>query len=389
MPAAGIVATTLTTPGSAPFSLFVGPYDLLSTVGSNLPGVDVGSIRFEDNGAAEVGHLELDVIDMALASVVGDCAPIRFEDNVAVKTRWVGEVTDRSPTIIASGRAIHVTGTHVGMYLDKSNVPNDYRNNDSATFKVIGIYAESDQQRLGWLLAVYGDRLGSRDASMLARLLAFTQGGNTGTILPVQRFQGLTLRQAIEQVEGQISTTLTATYYISGPGRLHHLDGSSGDMGAAPYAIRIGTPGGGEIAPEDLNIQTDSLGLINAYYVKGATAAGSGWVTDPASILAYGRHEDYIDAPDADTSTKRDAVGLAALSDTKSPVQRGSFSVKSPYDGWMSGQTLTINSAPQFGISSPTTYRTTAVVTTFLSGAGDRQYEVSFGAQRASYLRQN
>lgn len=377
--AAGAV---LTTPGTAPFSLFVGPTDVI-------PGVPLDSIHFEDNGAGEVGQLEFDVVDMALATVIGDAARVRFEENLAAglqtdfagtallgRTWWIGEVIARKPTINAFGRVIHVTAHHVTAFLDLTLVPADYRRNSTTAYDTVG--SESDQQRIMYLLAIYGAQLPSRAADQIALIAAFD------SLLP-QRYQGLTLRQAAEAVLAQAS--VNATYYVDGPGRLHTLEGLAGDLGAAPYAIRIGTPGLGEIAPEDLEIEWDSSNLVNAYYVKGATDAGSGWVVDAASVQKFGRHEDYIDAPDADTSAKRDAIGSAALADTSNPVPRGSFTAKSPYDGWAAGQTLTINSAPQHDINAPVTYRIVTVETTFLSGAGDREYAVSFGAPRADLDR--
>jgi hypothetical protein len=401
MPSAIEVGASLTTPGTAPFSIFVGPYDLTNQV-------PLDTVHLEDNGS-EVGTISFDVVDMGLAAAITDGATIRIEENGSViKTRFVGEVTGRSPIVNATGRFIQITGRHIAYVLDRSIVPADSRVGDATSYGFTGAYLESDRNRIQYLMGVYGERLGTRDASQIAQLRACGTGAThgiyqsgaddfpNGTDLQPARFLGLTLRQAIEQVAAQANGAGTyvaigmkqATYYIDAAGRLHYFDATTvGDAGAAPYAIRIGTPGGGEIAPEDLLIHYDSTEVVNAYYVKGANAAGSGWVTDQASILTYGRREDYIDAPDADTAAKRNAVGNAALADTRNPITRGSFTVKSPYTGWTSGQILTINSAPQFNISAPTTFQIVAVSTTFLDGTGTREFDVQFGGTRASMFR--
>jgi hypothetical protein len=377
MPNSGAVATTLTTPASAPWSLFAGPYELTSgAVGG--PAIDLSSLRFEDTGTSEVGTLEFDVIDMGLASQLVDCMPIRVEDNLTPRTAWTGELVSRAPTVVASGAAIHVTCHDVGLYLDSSLVPSDARQNNSAYFGA-GTRLESDRLRIMYLLAIYGSRL-SADASQIS--LYVTKGANG--MLP-QRWLGLNLRQAAETVASAAGPDILVTTDPSG--RLSYRKRLAGS--AAPFALRVGNPGGGEMSPENLVIEYDSTQIVNAYYVKGATAAGTGWVLDYASILQYGRHEAFVDAPDADTAAKRDALGAAYLSDNSQPVVRGSFEATSPYDGWVSGQLLTIASAPQFAISSPATYMVASVSWQFMSGAGDRHYNVAFGAAPLSFVRGN
>lgn len=358
MPGFGLIATTVTTPVAAAsnqYNLWLGGINIFGA------GVDLDSIVLTDTGVADPNELEFDLVDMALATSLADGARVLFHDNVADTRLFTGDVTSRRPTIIASGRATHVHCVGVAQYLDRVLVVSDARG------------VESDRARVTYLIGSYGAALPDH---------AVTQIASTNGALPAATFRGMTLRTAIEQTAALAGPN--RRYYLDRFGTLHYFDSSEGT--AAPYAVRIGTPSGSEIAPEDFVIDYDSSGIVNAYYVRGKTAAGSTWVADGTSIALYGRREAYIDAPDADTNAKAVAVGNAALQDTKNPIPRGSFTAKSPYDGWLAGQTLTVASAPQYGLTNAT-FQLARVTTTWLSGAGTRQYAIEFGALRRSLVR--
>ena len=357
MPAATLaqplgISTPLTS-AQHPVCLFVNENEITSAV-------PLESVTLQDSGSAERGSLEFDVVDMSLAVALADGAVVRVYSATDDRHLFWGVIASRKPEVNAIGRIVHVTAYDIGQVLDKALVVYDSRS-----------AGESDQARIEYFLAYYGGLLNA-DRSQIA---------STNASMPAQVFVGQTLRAAIEQVAAMASST--TTYFVDNIGRLAYFS-SLGTT--APYAIRIGSPGGGEVSPEDLQIEYDSSNIINAYYVRGATPAGSSWFTNPDSIAKYGRRESYIDAPDADTYAKASQVGLSALADTKDPITRGSFTQTTPYDGWRAGQTLTINSAPQFDISGATTFRIARVTTTFLSGLGDRRYAVEFGAPGPSMV---
>lgn len=359
MPNAIVIGTTVTTPVAAasdPYDLWVGGDDILGRY------VDLHSIRLEDSGSSAPSTLSFDVWDMALAATVADGARVMFQDNVLDQRLFTGDIINRAPKIANLGRITSVTCASVGGYLDKIQVVSETRG------------AETDKARLSFLVGTFGAILPDREVGNIDSTVTLGAGS----------FQNMTLRSAIEQVAA--SAGEGRYYYIDPMGALHYYLNVEGI--AAPFTVRVGTPGGGEIAPADLAISYDSTGLINAYYVRGKTVSGSGWVVDGNSVTRYGRREGSLDAPDSDSAVKRNSAGLAALGLTKDPVVRGSFSTTSPNDGWKGGQTLTVASAPQFGITSPVTYLIARVTTTWFTGTGRRSYEVEFGALRHSGWRQ-
>ena len=356
MPNLAVVATTITTPVTAannPYDLWVGGVDLLSSV-------DLFSIRLTDSGVSQPQEMEFDVWDMAVALTIADGARVLFHDNVNDTRLFTGTVGVRKPITRAVGRRSNVRCVGVGAELDRVQVVSASRQ------------AESDKARISFLLGSYGG------ASLLDH--SVVNINQTNASIPAQQFRGQSLRTAIESVARLAQPTTRS--YVDRFGAVHYFDTTEGT--AAPFAIRMGTPAGGEIAPEDFHIEYDATGLVNAYYVLGKNAASSFWVTNGNSIDRYGRREGYIEAPDADTQAKTYAIGASALADTKDPVPRGYFSTLSPNDGWLAQQTLTVKSAPAYDIASDTTFQIVRVTTTYLLGTGKRRYEIEFGALRRS-----
>mgnify|MGYP007071586315 CR=1 FL=1 len=333
---------------SRPFEIAVGGTNVTTSVPWE-------TVMVEMTGTVQQATMEFDVYDGSLAaSYVTDGATVVYTEGAY--TDFTGVVIDRTPTITGLGRMIHVIAVDLGQLLDQRLVPYDSRG------------AESDKDRLEYLMGAYGDGL-SADYSQISE---------TNASVVAQTFTNMTLRAAIESVCCQASST--TRYWIDGAARLATANNFPS---AAPYTVWIRTdPTATMVAPEDLQIEWDSSALVNAYYVRGATAAGTGWVTDAASISTYGRREAYLDAPDADTGSKRDAVGNAALADTADPIARGSFTVASPYDDWRPAQIVTVTSAAH-GITN-TSYRILKVTKKYI-GPSTRSYTVEFGGAGAQF----
>lgn len=360
---------------SQPVTILVGP-------GGNSPSpsfnatryVDVESVRIEESGSRETATFECDVLDEGLAflnAVIGPEGKILVSINGQQMFR--GYV--RQPRARWSGIARHMTLTayDIGTLLDKLVIYPRHKR----------IADERDKARIQWLLTTYGqpflnDGAGSGAGFSKIQVLA-------SSALPDQWFQNMTLRQAIEQVLGAASNS--SNYYVDNLGRLHTFDDDFPEADTAPYEINVAvSPGSGEVAPDDLEIEWDTSNLVNFWVVRGKNAVSV--YSDNDSIQTYGLRQSYIDAPDADTETKRARVGRAALRDTKNPVARGSFSVMGAraYNGtsrWNAGQKVTVTSAAH-GITDQV-YRITRNTISLVNGLGDIQNEIEFGGNRRPF----
>ncbi|TAL41562.1 MAG: hypothetical protein EPN91_10305 [Salinibacterium sp.] len=334
--------------------------------------VDFRSLKFTESGNQQVGNCRLEIIDMTNSVSVTDKAFVSIAD--ATDQLFKGYVKSRTPRVAAVGRIIEIEADGIEVKLDTSLVISNRRPPSGST------PVESDAARLAYLLGTYGSQglfngsFGSTDVSKIQTLQAS---------MPTQKFRKLTLRQAIEQVLGEASQT--ANYYIDNLGRLHTFDATHPEGDAAPYVIRVGDPGAGEISPEEPDFGYDAQALKNGYWVNAKVAIASHWVPDQTSIDQYGLWAGYVDAPDADTYAKAEAVGQAALKDTAQPLVNGSFKVSSPYDKngslrWKVGQMVTIYST-QHGINGGQS-RIVGIDWQYLSGAGDREATIRVGGDR-------
>jgi hypothetical protein len=314
--------------------------------------VDLTTVVMQLAGSQETATCEFDIADPTNSVSAADETTLTVTEVGSATVLFGGFVRSRRVLTLSVGRTIHVQAADYNSLLDRSVVVSDSRS-----------AGESDHARLVYLMSTYGTQFSS-DYSQIA-----TMNGS----MPDQKFIALTLRQAVERVLGQAS--ILSSYYVDPTGRLHTFDRTT--TTAAPYDVRVGTPGAGELAPAEFSIDNDSSNLANAIYVVGSTAAGSSWFTDITSIGIYGRRERFVNAPDSDTFAKASQVGNAALTDQKDPVPRGVLVTQSPYDGWRIGQSITVNSV-QHGLTNKV-YRVARVTVKYLNGVGDREYTIELG----------
>jgi hypothetical protein len=213
---------------------------------------------------------------------------------------------------------------------------------------------ETMQARIGFFWGQYAGRFLSGDLSFVA---------SVGSTLPIQRFEAVSLRQAIEMTIAQASST--ADYYVDMLGRLHVFVTETNN---APFAIDADAPGGGEIAPETMAVEFDSNQYANRVYVKGATPEASLFVQDEASIAAANGlvRTVVVQSSDVTTAAMAQAMGTMYLGRVKDATPRGSFRTHSPNDGWRGGQNVTVTSADH-NITAQT-YRIARVTTRVLGG---------------------
>lgn len=351
----GVVATQLTTPDTTrAYTVNIGP------------GLDVssdvfyGSMVLEDQGSSAQGSTSLELRNVSQANVpqVADQALVAVYDHVSGSQAFRGFIDSRNVRREPLYSAIALICSDQTSLLDNV-IPYELRP-----------AGESDRARIGYLWGVYAGAYLNAD---------FSQVQQVSASLPEQVFAGVSLRQALDMIAAQASTS--AFWYLDNNGRLHY---GTSESNAAPKNVTSDTPGGGEIAPLDLEVDFDSKRLFTSVYVRGKTDAGSGWVTSQAALLASRGvvRTTFFDAPDCTTSTMRDALGNMYLGRVGSAVSRGTFTaVTSDADGWRAGQTVTVRSTHLGNINQ--SYRIARVRTSILGPARNRKYEVEFGGARA------
>jgi len=212
----------------------------------------------------------------------------------------------------------------------------------------------------------------------------FTFVDETDSFLPAQTFAGVTLAEALDMIASQCTSSGAVTsWYLDTYGRLHWFTAETND---APKNVTSDTPGAGEIAPMDLEIEWDSRDFASGAYVRGATPAATGWSYSEVGkgFFTHGMNRTAVyDAPDADDATMRAAAGTAFLSKVDHGKPRGSFTaISADADGWRAGQNVVVRSTHL--AQSSVSYQIARVRTTVIgphSGfhSGLRHYEIQFG----------
>lgn len=360
-------STTASAQGTEAFAVNTYVNDI--NISANVGYLDEFPFRVSESGGTEPATAEIVVLDKTniLSQITGE-AYVRVQRSGVDLFR--GFIRSWRPRISTVGRIISVSATDVSSLLDSTIVVSNLR-----------VAGESDSDRIKYFLATYAGQsllsgsIGSSDVSKIQML---------NNSMRKQKFRYLTLRQAIERILGAASAS--SNYYIDSAGRLHTFDSDNPENEAAPYNINVTTsPAATEAAPENLTVDFDTQSLVNFYYVRGATSAGSGPFSDATSISLFGRRSAFIDGPDSRTGSDALALGNAALRDTAYPIARGSFTLHAPYDArngnsWRAGQTFTVTS-PQHGLSAKG-FRVLKVTTEFIDGSGRRKVEIEFGGLR-------
>mgnify|MGYP006935479141 CR=1 FL=1 len=412
------------TPGGAtgvpPIQILVGPPG--NGTAQNVTNlIDLSTIEIEETGNQEGATFDAVLFDRSqlFSSMRGEWrlrAEWRNPTNGTWQPLFRGFIREPSPEIIAiyGENAIHAEDT--GTLLDSAVIQ---------TMGVTRAAGESDKARIQWLL---GELVGRDGVRVAQPLLAEMASGGTvdwskvqvlNASMPRQTFPArLSLRQALERILSQASDT--ADYYLDHEPRLWTFDADTMNsvLDIAPYTIRVGSPGAGEVAPENLVVAWDSSNLWNGYFVRGANARVSKTYLDsdpfpalsaplpgPYSVQLFGRRIGMLSAPDADTDAKVQRVAKAALRDTRNPIPRVTFSLSesSCYDAsgkrWRGGQRVFIHSAihglngsgtdagPWAGSGGSAGYllqpfRIKRVTTRFAAGTGTMRVDVEAGGRR-------
>lgn len=346
--AAAILGLGLTTGGPYPYRIQVGPIDVTLKA-------DLWSLSFQDNGDDEPGRFTARLWDATNTLVVPEVGVVSVYEDATDQQVWLGFVQRRWYEPAAVGRFINLEAVSISSFLDELLIVRESRP------------AESDRARVLYLWGKYAKAPLSPDPSFVKQ---------TNASIAADDILSMTLRSALKFTMGLSGSTNRMA--IDPVGRLHWFAGS--ETNPAPYNInRAMTPGGGSIAPDDIKVERDGT-IKNRAYVRGANSAGSGWYQDDASVAAHGPHETFIDAPSADTAAKALSIARLYFGRVAQPRTRGTFTTEEPYNGWRSGQNVTITD-PANDLSAQS-FRLARVATTFTKGTGTKRYLIEFGGVR-------
>lgn len=337
---------------------------------------------------------------------VGDNASVLVTDpSTPGHNAFQGYVLRRKIDIEANYRIISLECTDLNSWLDVKLVgtpdgtsflqdpPGTY-----VAFDPNAVTQGSDAATVSWLFTKYAPDL-SVDTTTYVQVLAPT--------LPVGaiRWNTVTLRSALQDLANYVNPAIR--FWIDADFKFHWtVQPTSTVVGTAPgptlrlfptgISLPISAPRSLTDGPADgittfnydsFSVESDDQGWADSVYVNGATgytfdpttgkvlAGGSGWVK---GIAATGR-ERLAPISNSDSASARDALGGAILSQASTVVTRISATVTCNFGGWLPGQALSINvtALPSLAAASP--WMIQRVVTTFISGAGDRTVALDFG----------
>lgn len=356
--AVGYHGTTPAAHAAHPFSLHWAAQELVDVTGARGIVVPLDTVTISEvgaNGASSMSFLCHDAKRILSLPALGR---VQLTHNTPNEVLFAGYVMGRQtvPWQGAGGYSIQTNCTDYSYLLDTTMVP-------ALRHKAGG----SDR---ALIQSVVGHSM--RHPTIYTHTSFCT---STNSSMPAMDFSHITLRAAIESI--QAAAGEARHYYVDFLGRLHYYQGAvESAMGTAPYVI-TDAPGGAERAATGLSVEYDDSQIINAVYIFGGSAKGSGWEKDEASIKLYGLRQGSFAAAHCMTAAHRANVGRHFLGLHKDPIVRGSFTSTTSDTGWRVGQALHITSS-QLGLSNAI-YPIVQIDTTFVTGAGMRNRTIYFG----------
>ncbi len=352
MPLAPVIATTVTTPASRAFSVFIAGADVTRLV-------PVDKIVTETTGTNVRTSADLQVWDkLADHPEITGQAMLRIVDHGANVDVFRGPIVSHHP-ISGMLPTIDIVAEDIGTLIDATFIPIEVRP------------AETMKTRLSYLWGKYAGSPLSADLTYMTPI---------GGTLAAQTFTSVSLASAIASTVAQASTGVD--YFVDMLGRLHVYEATGN---AAPYAVVVGTPGAGQMAPEAFDIDYEAKSYANRVWVQGANPASSGEFIDHAAVAAANGliRTAVLQAPDCETPDMARSLALMYLGRVAGSVTRGRFRASTPYEGWEAGQVVTITE-PDVGLSA-VEFMVARVTTRYAIGrtALRRFYEVEFGRTRA------
>lgn len=365
---AAIVATTVTTPDTKPWRLFVDEEDILT---GSRSGVPLTSISWELAGSNTPAQMAFEHWDPARAFALPGRGRVRFWSSAngdEFQGRLIGREWD---VAFARGRIVRMRATDASVAALDRNIVERCRFPAGLTDVDI-------------IQGLCGQWARGREFTWLDAEGSETFLSITNVSMPAMVFEPQSLRSALDYVglTANDNDSLQRVTFIDGKRRLRY--GQQFNGGAAPFVIVDGTPAGGQKACTNLKLIDDDSVIVTAVYVNGKTAAGSGWVVSGANAHRYGWSSEVLDAPDSDTAAKRNVLGRSFLATRNAPIRRGSFTITNT-TGWLPDQVVTISSTA-LGLSSAQ-FVIRHVTARPITGTNVLEHFIEFGGRRPSFAR--
>jgi hypothetical protein len=266
-------------------------------------------------GPGGVSSMSFSIDDPSLVLSFSYAARVEYWDLTRNVPLFVGQM--QAPTIMSDfgqqGRSFDITAVGIESLLDSIIIPSLTVAAGSSPTSSPSTFTDA------YFMALFGGfgpfRATGNDAVPTAPTQAlpmlFSAKVQPAGGIPTMVFDGMSIRQAYEAVDAVlvgakpiVPMFMTSDFY--GGIRLFPWGGGTANyptFAPSDYStITIDNSPGGTLASSNLSWTLDGspTAVVNAVYIKGATAAGTGWVAgDPA----YGRRERYVTASSTDAST--------------------------------------------------------------------------------------
>lgn len=398
MPNAAIIGAALTDHSAHPYSLWVDSLDVIG--GSFTPsgfGTDLESIRINEVGPGGVSSISFVVGDPSGTMTIQDGAVIRFWWNTADVPLFLGWVDTYGiePGFGGQGRVLTVQGIGEEALLDFLIVIDDVDGAKGPAFAEGVSYAAMVAGVPNYQTT--GSGAGIALSTQAAPISGYTRAVGDATALSnnwvASQFSGLSLRRAIESMfalnnsvdplpasgASQARVLFTMDFY----GGLRMWNDYPTAIPSDYTNLTVNDAYAGPIVAENLQYAVDPSQIVHEVYVKGSSAANSGWFSDGTGIK--GKQQYVTDTTNITSPTLALQAAQAVFQANNNQV-RGSFELTdfTPAATVHAGSFVTITDAAA-GLSAQS-YRIMEIEKTF-HGSGRQDWIVSFGSLAPNVTR--
>lgn len=312
--------------------------------------IDFGSFRVQER--AGIATLAFTIVDPTRSITVADNAEVIVTDT-GVRA-FAGHAREIVPSTIGRTRIIEVTCQDYNALLDEDAIPAPASRSA----------AESDKQRVEWLVATHGTK-GITAGTFVQTVIASMPVGEDG--IPRQEFGGKTFREALDY----IAKLAGADYRVDFNKELHWYPIAAGEGLVAPFGLSDTPNNTTTFAHHGMKVPRAVESYRNAVYVTGTGV--SGWYPDPPPSTAT-RRAGVIRDEDITSQAQIDAAGAAYLA---SHGIQSQITCQTLRAGLRTGMTVQVTAAA-FGLTaSPQSVR--EVVTRLVKNATP-YYDLILGA---------
>lgn len=402
MPRAGLIALSLTTPATRPWSLTLGPYDVTIGPSGSSPawGTPIDTITLDEQGPGGVSSLAFSVNDPSGAIFPADGWPVEYRDvtnGVTLFRGWIDHWNSR-PAFGGQGRVLDCQATGVDALLDWRYVPPLTIPPGSATSCAIAMLANLYAPELNapQVANLNGTgAIGFPPASVrngnAAYPIGFLQHPSSANAVTgvAQSWGGGSLRQAIAQLVALSNYDTGFALLVEVPSVFVAVDANLGlrvwCTGAADQpddytTLTVVDTAAGALRAENLRYGGDPGDVLRQYTVTGASAAATVTAGDGSGVTG-GRYDGVVDSSVTTEAQARTRAGQA-LAEQSGKV-RGTFEL----NDWAPSAT-TIHAGSLVAITDAAsgatgTYRIYAIKRTF-NDSGRQNWAVEFGGRAPS-----